>query len=549
MKLPLMAATFFFAASLAPAQSMPGMDMPAQPQTPAKPETRQGKKTPVPASKPAGDNSMPGMDMTQHGDTSGKPPEGTDMKNMEGMHTDRPVTEAPRNGSITHNTLHLQEPEDPSHTTGGTIPAPDLLNGVTARPPMALQQFLDLAVKNNPTLAQARTLVDRSAAQARQADLYPNPGVGYQGEQIRGGDYGGGEQGGYVQQTIVLGGKLGLRKDIYARQKRSDQIGVEEQTFRVQNDVTQAFYIALTAQATVVVRQHLLGVALDAVDTVHQLANVGQADSPDILQAEVESEQAKIDFVTAQRAFLQTFHILGALAGAHDLPVSPLAGTLDAPPELDAVQQVEAIVTSSPTVRRMRQEVAIGEARLRDAKRESIPDLTLRAGEQYNFEHLAGNPVHATGPQSFAQAGVNIPLWNRNQGNVSAAQAELERSRLEVARTQLSLKQMAEPLAQSYLSARFTADRYRTELIPRAQRAYQLYLTKYQSMAMAYPQVLVSQRTLFQLQIGYLNALREVWTNAVALQNFNLSGGLDAPLSTGTPSTTINLPAAGATIE
>ena len=79
-------------------------------------------------------------------------------------------------------------------------------------------------------------------------------------------------------------------------------------------------------------------------------------------------------------------------------------------------------------------------------------------------------------------------------------------------------------------------------MIPRAQRAYQLYLGKYNNMAMAYPQVLVSQRTLFQLQIGYLSALHEVWRSGVALQNYTLSGGLDAPTSTGSTSTSINLP-------
>lgn len=306
--------------------------------------------------------------------------------------------------------------------------------------------------------------------------------------------------------------------------------------------MTEAFYTALTSQATVIVRQRLVGVALDAVETAHQLANVGQADSPDILQAEVEAEQAKIDFLTAQRQFLQNFRTLAALSGRQDLAVSPLAGSIEDLPELDTEQLVGSIVRSSPTVKRRQEEVAVGEARLREARREPVPDLTLRAGEQYNFEHVIDTPSRAAGPQTFAQAGITIPLWNRNQGNVDAAQAEIERARQDVVRTQLSLRQTAEPLAQSYLSSRFTADRYRTELIPRAQRAYQLYLTKYQSMAMAYPQVLVSQRTLFQLQIGYLTALHDVWTNVIALQNYTLTGGLDAPMSTGSSSTSINLP-------
>jgi len=497
----------------------------------------------------AQDQSMPTMDMSQPSHQDQKPADDMNMQHRQGSHTDTPVTQTPVNSSITHSTLTLQEPETPMNRTGNNLPAPELLKDVVSRPARSLAEFLGMADQANPTIAQANALVQRSAAQARQAGLYPNPIVGYQGEQIRGGSYGGGEHGSFVQQTIVLGGKLGLRRNIYEQQKQSDRIGVEEQTLRVHNDVTQAFYSALTAQALVDVRRSLLGITLDAVQTVHQLANVGQADAPDILQSEVEAEQAKVDYVTAQRRFLQSFRTLAAVAGQQDMLASPLQGDLEHPPQIDAEQQVTNIIANSPEVRRAKQEVAVAEARLKAARREPIPDLQLRAGEQYNGELVRQNPNLPAGAQSFATAGINIPLWNRNQGNKDAATVEMDRARQGVVRTQLYLQHEGAPLAQSYESARFEAERYKTELIPRAKRAYELYLAKYQNMAQAYPQVLVSQRTLFQLQVGYLTALRETWTNAIALQNFTLTGGLSEPQSSSTSSTSLNLPNAGGGIE
>jgi cobalt-zinc-cadmium efflux system outer membrane protein len=209
---------------------------------------------------------------------------------------------------------------------------------------------------------------------------------------------------------------------------------------------------------------------------------------------------------------------------------------------------VDSIVADSPTVKRAQQEATVAEARLKSAKREAVPDLQLRAGEDYSLEQLE-NSRKAVGPQSFATAGINIPLWNRNQGNVEAAKAEIERANQEVLREQLSLREQAAPLAQSYSSAKFEADRYKTQLIPRAARAYELYLKKYQNMAQAYPQVLVSQRTYFQLQVAYIMALHDVWRNAIALQNYMLSGGLHAPMSSGSSTTTINLPSTGGVQE
>jgi cobalt-zinc-cadmium efflux system outer membrane protein len=275
------------------------------------------------------------------------------------------------------------------------------------------------------------------------------------------------------------------------------------------------------------VRGKLMRVARDAVETAHQLANVGQADSPDVLQAEVEAEQAAIDYAGAQRLFTQKFKSLAALVGTPAIATAPLDGALDAPPDLDTARIVENIVQQGPTVKQAQQQLAVAQARLKDARREVMPDLQLKAGEQENLEAL--NSGGKTGAQSFASVGIELPLWNRNQGNVRAAQADLEQAQEEVTRTQLTLRQQAEILAQNYLSAKMEAERYRTAMLPRARRAYELYLDKYRSMAQAYPQVIVSQRTLFELEARYIDSLDRIWQNAIALENFTLQGGLEKP--------------------
>ena len=174
------------------------------------------------------------------------------------------VPPAPRGpGPDPHPTMAIQEPETPNQHTGENLPAPELLKDVAAHQTMTLADFETLADANNPTLKEAEALVRRSHEQAHQAGIYPNPSVGYQGEQIRGGSYGGGEQGGFIQQTIVLGGKLGLRRNIYVQQQRVDESGLSEQTRRVHADVQQAFYAALSATEEVRLRQRLLAISQD----------------------------------------------------------------------------------------------------------------------------------------------------------------------------------------------------------------------------------------------------------------------------------------------
>jgi outer membrane protein, heavy metal efflux system len=223
-----------------------------------------------------------------------------------------------------------------------------------------------------------------------------------------------------------------------------------------------------------------------------------------------------------------------------------LQGDLDHPPAIDTDRYLDDLLQNSPSLKRAQQEAVRADVQLAREKRESIPDLSLRAGVQQNQELLEPS-MHAVGVQSFATASVQIPIFNRNQGNVQAAKAQVEREQQEVTRIRLQLIQAAQPVLQQYLITRLEEERYRTELIPRARRAYELYLDKYRNMAAAYPEVIVSQRTLFQLEDSYTRTLGELWTTAVRLQNYLLADGMSAPRSGASMSTQINLPSGGGT--
>lgn len=403
----------------------------------------------------------------------------------------------------------------------------DPLAEAATRAPLSLDKFISLAHAHNPTLRAAQAAIAQSAGHAKQAGMLPNPVIGYEGDQIRGGSYGGGEQGGFVQQTIPLGGKLGLRRDVYQRQQRTDALAMTAQQQRVEGDIESSFYAGLALQQEIDTRKQLSAIAGDAAQTARQLANVGQADAPDVLQSEVEQEQTALDTLMAQRRYIAAFHQLTAAAGQPDLPLTRLAGDLNStpadPPSLDA------ILAQSPAVQRADQAVHVAEAQLRSTRREVIPDLTLRAGEQWNNELIRQNPNIPTGAQSFASASIDLPLWNRSQGNVAAAQAAVEQAQAEAQRVRLALRHSAAPLVEQYTIAAAQSARYRNDLLPRAQRAYELYRDRYRQMAAAYPQVLVSERTLFELQIAYVRSLGELWQSAAQLRHFASGRALDTP--------------------
>ncbi len=538
------------AGSLQAQQSMPGMTMP-MPQNPS-PQPQSARPNPSPPQKPRPNRTRQAPDAMPEdlrsmghdtGDAKARAAASSEQHSENEQSSQAGVKPglASDRQSLALPYQSIQEPEATGFHTGTDLPAPELLREVVDRTPMTLDRFLALSEHSNPTLTQAQRDVDRSGSQARQVSLPPDPIVGYSGDHIRGGSYHGGEEGAFFSQNIVLGRKLALRRDVYRAESRSNQFAVDVQRARIRDDVQRAFFHALSSQEAVVVHDRLLKVALDAETNAHERERVGQADVSAVLNAEVAAEQAKIDFEDAQRMFLGDFTQLATVAGQLSLAPQPLTGPLVEPPTLDAEALVAADVTESPAVKRAEANVTVAEARLKSAKRESVPDLQIKAGEWYSGESLGATNKQA-GPMAFAEAGVQLPLWNRNQGNTAAARVELQRAQADVLRIQLLTRHAAEPLVQQYESARSTADRYRTAILPRARRSYQLEALKYQQMAQIYPEVLTAQHLLFSFQLSYLKALDAEWNAALALENYTLMNSLEDPVTTGRDDTDLNRP-------
>ena len=412
------------------------------------------------------------------------------------------------------------------------VPTPN-----TAVPPaapaqggMRLEELEQMALASNPTLAQVQANLRVATGLARQASLYPNPTVGYYGDEIRGGYLSGGKQGGFVSQTIVLGGKLRAARRVADLQASQVETSGQIQRLRILNNVRALFYQVLAAQRLVEVRQNLATLAGDATQTSYQLGNVGQADRPDILQSEVEQQQASVNVRIAQQSLQASWRVLAAVAGKPGLPLARLEGDLDAIPDLNYEEWVATTLRESPEVKLAQQAVESAEASLIQARKAPIPDLQFTGILAQNYEPLetTRKPI---GLQGGAQIGVQIPIFNRNQGNAVAARGEIESTKQELVRLKLQLERDVASKFRDYDTARVIVQQYKTEMLPRAEQAYKLYQTNYQKMAAAYPQVLISQRTLFQLEADYILALDNAWQSSLVIRGFGLMDGLSQPVS------------------
>jgi cobalt-zinc-cadmium efflux system outer membrane protein len=399
---------------------------------------------------------------------------------------------------------------------------------------ITLDQLEQLALQNNPTSAAAAAGIDAARGRTRQAGALPNPVIGYSGEEIKTGDLDRrGEHGFFVEQTIPLGGKLRLTQNVFQKTIEQADAIRDLQRLRILGSVRQAYYSVLLTERRIEVQERLAALVSEAVGVTAQLFNVGAADRPDYLEIEIESRRLQLQLNRSRNERFALRAQLAALTGVRDVTDRPLAGSIDAAiPNLEREPAIRTLLEQSPELRAARADLERTRAVTARARRETFPDLFLRGGSNYNREHGedTGRPI---GWEGTLEAGVSVPLFNRNVGGIAAARADETRAQAEVTRLELALQSRAASQFADYLTALRAAETYRSEILPRAEEAYRLYLSRYREMAAAYPQVLVAQRTFFEMSTEYLESLNEAWRAALQLQGFLAGDGLDAPANAG----------------
>jgi cobalt-zinc-cadmium efflux system outer membrane protein len=367
-----------------------------------------------------------------------------------------------------------------------------------------------LALANNAAYQQAEIQVRIAEGQRKQAGLYPNPSIGFNSEHnspnpaVRWGS-----NGGVIGQRIVTGGKLGVEKALADREIDEARARRDLARLELSGHVRRLYYQALGEQQLLLVREQLAKTATETADVFRQLFNTGLADEPDVLSADVEAQRAAVRLTQVRQALARTRLQLVAVV-QQELGPEPLEGDFLALPALERAATWARIEAENPEFALPGISIQRAGLQLAQARKARIPDIQARGGVRYNRE-LSEITRGSIGPEGIFDISVELPLFNRQQGAIAAAKALRARAALEPARVRRSLDGRFAAVWQTWEQARTAADRYRREMLPATEKALTLYRANYKAMSGSYPNVLQAQRTYFQLQEEYLEALQMAW--------------------------------------
>jgi cobalt-zinc-cadmium efflux system outer membrane protein len=283
--------------------------------------------------------------------------------------------------------------------------------------------------------------------------------------------------------------------------------------FNVLTNVRQRFYTALAAQQRVEVLDRLVAIAGRAAQISERVFKADLGTRGDVLLLEIELSRAEAQRSSAAALGEAARRQLAAATGVIDLPIARVEGDLKLPlPDYDVIGVQQAVLARNSQLRSAELEIARSQLVLRRQEVEPFPNLNLMGGYQ-NQQPGAGAPQS----QGMYQVEMVVPLFNRNQGNIRAAQASVGTAMARLQRVQTELADAAAAAVGRYQAARQILDRYEREILPKARRLEGIYSGLYAEAQVDFLRYLAAQRALLDADLSSVNAQEARWMAAVEI--------------------------------
>jgi cobalt-zinc-cadmium efflux system outer membrane protein len=377
----------------------------------------------------------------------------------------------------------------------------------------ALRRLLALTDRSNPDLVAERKGIDVATAAIWQAQLYPNPTALGEVEEFRlGGNsrYDSTRRVG-VRIPVVIGSRLRAARTAAEAQRDVEVLQYLWKRNEILLDVRRAYVTLVAARRRRAVAVTVRDLAAGLVDTARARQAAQVAAESEVLRAEVDLGRADSDIEAATREIEAAKRVLVAAVGA-EVPATILdGGSLAAAFEVPTWDALRALTPNHPLVAIARSAVVAARHRIDQARAEAVPDLdvSVAAGE-----NGAGD--------GFADVGVSIPIPvnDSNQARVAAARARHGQAvaRVEAARRDVERRTAA--IYRDFVTAEERTRRYRTEILPTAEKALQQTREGYEVGKLTYLDVLDARRTLSDARVAHVDALAELNLAAQELESF-----------------------------
>ncbi|MCW5618011.1 MAG: TolC family protein [Nitrosomonas sp.] len=373
---------------------------------------------------------------------------------------------------------------------------------------LTLQTAVTLVLQRNPELAAFEKETLALHGLTVQAGLLPNPIIQYIKQDIssRSDSPGDPSDSLRISQLFETGGKRSARTRAALLGQESAEQDYAARRLDLMARVANVFLDVLAGQERLKLALAGQALAQRVVDAAAKRVKAGKAPPIEETRALVALATADIEVEQARRDLLSSRRQLTLLWGNPTPVFAHALGELETfvvIPELDAL---EARLQQNPLVLRSLKNLEQRQALLTLEKARRIPDITVNAGITRYRDAIAKDiKIHDT--TALVGISIPLPLFDRNQGNLMAAQQRINRAVDEQAATDLQLRTLLTQAYESLIAADAQINKLRDEILPGARETFRMASRGYELGRFGFLELLDAQRTLFQNQMLYLQAL------------------------------------------
>jgi cobalt-zinc-cadmium efflux system outer membrane protein len=239
--------------------------------------------------------------------------------------------------------------------------------------------------------------------------------------------------------------------------------------------------------------------------------DAGDALREDLARAEMEQARAQVELRRADALREQAMVALTAAIGDPALSVKSLDGTLDTTFELPTMESLVASLASNPTAALADADIRASNARVDLAKAQRIPDVKVE---------LLYRRLQAEKENAFdVGLSIPLPLFDRNQGRIREARAEVTAAEARSRSTQNDLTFRLRDAYSQLTAALANSRTLKSEVLPRADTVLKAAETRYTAGDISLSEVLPVRRDWAAVQLTYLESLRDVMQAWSALRS------------------------------
>jgi len=375
-----------------------------------------------------------------------------------------------------------------------------------------LADLQQIAAANSPTLRQAASDVEAARGNMIQANAYPNPTVSLQFTPSNDGSTPGADGIG-IDQTIKTAGKLRLAKSAAEMALHNAELALRRARSDLSTHVRNAYFGLLVAKETVRVNKALAHFTDEVYRLQAELLMGGFAAPYEPAALRAQAYTARLGYKQSIQTYTYAWKQLVAAINVLQLPLSEVAGRIDANIPLYNYDAVLLYVLHNHTdALTALNGIDLARYNLKLAQVTPVPDVDVNMAVIKDFS-LA--PKQATPTLTL---GVPLPIWDRNQGAIIAAESALVRAEEEPHRVQMNL---TNTLATNYVNYKNNLDAleyYRVYILPDQVRTYRGTFDRRQIDPNAsFGDLVSAQQTLSANVSSYLAILGQLWSSVVSV--------------------------------